>query len=219
MSVPTLALIPALGYIFEGLMWDITEKQNDNVSSDVSVEPIEDPNRAYLVDFNQDKPAELSLTIIVSANSCGTAAGTVGNALGQAGEFLSLGKIALVHKLLLDLKRKQTTRPDALIDVFTGSYFWRNMAITNVSSSRDARTPNVQIFDIDLMQFNFAKAPEVPNAKAPLAASTGATSAANQTLTSQFDRFILEATKQLNNPQIISYAGQALSFLRGGLGV
>lgn len=219
MSVSTVAMIPALGYIFEGVAWDITEKQNDQVDSDVSVEPIEDPNRAYLIDFNQDKPATLSLTIIVSANPCGTLGNVVTDALGRVGNVVNLAKLSACYKLLLDLKRKQTTRPDALIDVFTGSCFYRNMAITKIASSRESSTPNVLIIDIDLMEFRFAKAPTVPSAKEPMQASTGAVNSANQNVTSTFDRFVLEATRQIRQGQVVSYAGQAVGFIRGALGV
>ena len=219
MSVSTVAMIPAIGYIFEGLAWDITDKQTDNVDSDVSVEPIEDPNRAYLIDFNQDKPATLSLTIIVSANPCGTYGNVVTDALGRVGNVVNLAELSACYKLLLDLKRKQTTRPDALVDVFTGSYFYRNMAITKISSSRESDTPNVLIIDIDLMEFRFAKAPTVPSAKSPMQASTGAVNSQNQRVIADVFRPVLEATQQLNNAQIISYSGQAVGFIRGALGV
>ena len=218
-GVPTVAMIPALGRIFEGLMWDITEKQSDEIDSDISVEPIEDPQRAYLIDFNQDKPAKLSATIIVSANPCGTYSNIVTDALGRVGNVANLARLTVCYKLLVDLKRKQTTTPDALINVYTGHYFYRNMAITNISTSRDSNNPNVLIIDLDLMEFRFAKTPEIPNAKTPLDASKSSVNSLNQSVTSTFDRFVLEATKQLNNPQFISYAGQAVGFIRGALGV
>ena len=150
-GVPTVAMIPALGRIFEGLMWDITEKQSDEIDSDISVEPIEDPQRAYLIDFNQDKPAKLSVTIIVSANPCGTYSNIVTDALGRVGNVANLARLTVCYKLLVDLKRKQTTTPDALINVYTGHYFYRNMAITHISTSRDSNNPNVLIIDLDLM--------------------------------------------------------------------
>ena len=218
-GVPTVAMIPALGRIFEGLMWDITEKQSDEIDSDISVEPIEDPQRAYLIDFNQDKPAKLSVTIIVSANPCGTYSNIVTDALGRVGNVANLARLTVCYKLLVDLKRKQTTTPDALINVYTGHYFYRNMAITYISTSRDSNNPNVLIIDLDLMEFRFAKTPEIPNAKTPLDASKSSVNSLNQSVTSTFDRFILEATKQLNDPQFISYAGQAVGFIRGALGV
>ena len=218
-GVPTVAMIPALGRIFEGLMWDITEKQSDEIDSDISVEPIEDPQRAYLIDFNQDKPAKLSVTIIVSANPCGTYSNIVTDALGRVGNVANLARLTVCYKLLVDLKRKQTTTPDALINVFTGHYFYRNMAITHISTSRDSNNPNVLIIDLDLMEFRFAKTPEIPNAKTPLDASKSSVNSLNQSVTSTFDRFVLEATKQLNDPQFISYAGQAVGFIRGALGV
>lgn len=218
-GVPTVAMIPALGRIFEGLMWDITEKQSDEIDSDISVEPIEDPQRAYLIDFNQDKPAKLSVTIIVSANPCGTYSNIVTDALGRVGNVANLARLTVCYKLLVDLKRKQTTTPDALINVYTGHYFYRNMAITHISTSRDSNNPNVLIIDLDLMQFRFAKTPEIPNAKTPLDASKSSVNSFNQLVTSTFDRFVLEATKQLNDPQFISYAGQAVGFIRGALGV
>ena len=218
-GVPTVAMIPALGRIFEGLMWDITEKQSDEIDSDISVEPIEDPQRAYLIDFNQDKPAKLSVTIIVSANPCGTYSNIVTDALGRVGNVANLARLTVCYKLLVDLKRKQTTTPDALINVYTGHYFYRNMAITYISTSRDSNNPNVLIIDLDLMEFRFAKTPEIPNAKTPLDASKSSVNSFNQSVTSTFDRFVLEATKQLNDPQFISYAGQAVGFIRGALGV
>lgn len=218
-GVPTVAMIPALGRIFEGLMWDITEKQSDEIDSDISVEPIEDPQRAYLIDFNQDKPAKLSVTIIVSANPCGTYSNIVTDALGRVGNVANLARLTVCYKLLVDLKRKQTTTPDALINVYTGHYFYRNMAITYISTSRDSNNPNVLIIDLDLMEFRFAKTPEIPNAKTPLDASKSSVNSLNQSVTSTFDRFVLEATKQLNDPQFISYAGQAVGFIRGALGV
>lgn len=218
-GVPTVAMIPALGRIFEGLMWDITEKQSDEIDSDISVEPIEDPQRAYLIDFNQDKPAKLSVTIIVSANPCGTYSNIVTDALGRVGNVANLARLTVCYKLLVDLKRKQTTTPDALINVYTGHYFYRNMAITHISTSRDSNNPNVLIIDLDLMEFRFAKTPEIPNAKTPLDASKSNVNSLNQSVTSTFDRFVLEATKQLNDPQFISYAGQAVGFIRGALGV
>ena len=218
-GVPTVAMIPALGRIFEGLMWDITEKQSDEIDSDISVEPIEDPQRAYLIDFNQDKPAKLSVTIIVSANPCGTYSNIVTDALGRVGNVANLARLTVCYKLLVDLKRKQTTTPDALINVYTGHYFYRNMAITYISTSRDSNNPNVLIIDLDLMEFRFAKTPEIPNAKTPLDASKNSVNSLNQSVTSTFDRFVLEATKQLNDPQFISYAGQAVGFIRGALGV
>lgn len=218
-GVPTVAMIPALGRIFEGLMWDITEKQSDEIDSDISVEPIEDPQRAYLIDFNQDKPAKLSVTIIVSANPCGTYSNIVTDALGRVGNVANLARLTVCYKLLVDLKRKQTTTPDALINVHTGHYFYRNMAITYISTSRDSNNPNVLIIDLDLMEFRFAKTPEIPNAKTPLDASKSSVNSFNQSVTSTFDRFVLEATKQLNDPQFISYAGQAVGFIRGALGV
>ena len=218
-GVPTVAMIPALGRIFEGLMWDITEKQSDEIDSDISVEPIEDPQRAYLIDFNQDKPAKLSVTIIVSANPCGTYSNIVTDALGRVGNVANLARLTVCYKLLVDLKRKQTTTPDALINVYTGHYFYRNMAITYISTSRDSNNPNVLIIDLDLMEFRFAKTPEIPNAKTPLNASKSSVNSLNQSVTSTFDRFVLEATKQLNDPQFISYAGQAVGFIRGALGV
>lgn len=218
-GVPTVAMIPALGRIFEGLMWDITEKQSDEIDSDISVEPIEDPQRAYLIDFNQDKPAKLSVTIIVSANPCGTYSNIVTDALGRVGNVANLARLTVCYKLLVDLKRKQTTTPDALINVYTGHYFYRNMAITYISTSRDSNNPNVLIIDLDLMEFRFAKTPEIPNAKTPLDASKSSGNSLNQLVTSTFDRFVLEATKQLNDPQFISYAGQAVGFIRGALGV
>lgn len=218
-GVPTVAMIPALGRIFEGLMWDITEKQSDEIDSDISVEPIEDPQRAYLIDFNQDKPAKLSVTIIVSANPCGTYSNIVTDALGRVGNVANLARLTVCYKLLVDLKRKQTTTPDALINVYTGHYFYRNMAITHISTSRDSNNPNVLIIDLDLMEFRFAKTPEIPNAKTPLDASKSSVNSLNQSVTSTFDRFVLEATKQLNDPQFISYAGQAVGFIRGALGV
>ena len=218
-GVPTVAMIPALGRIFEGLMWDITEKQSDEIDSDISVEPIEDPQRAYLIDFNQDKPAKLSVTIIVSANPCGTYSNIVTDALGRVGNVANLARLTVCYKLLVDLKRKQTTTPDALINVHTGHYFYRNMAITHISTSRDSNNPNVLIIDLDLMEFRFAKTPEIPNAKTPLDASKSSVNSLNQSVTSTFDRFVLEATKQLNDPQFISYAGQAVGFIRGALGV
>ena len=218
-GVPTVAMIPALGRIFEGLMWDITEKQSDEIDSDISVEPIEDPQRAYLIDFNQDKPAKLSVTIIVSANPCGTYLNIVTDALGRVGNVANLARLTVCYKLLVDLKRKQTTTPDALINVYTGHYFYRNMAITHISTSRDSNNPNVLIIDLDLMEFRFAKTPEIPNAKTPLDASKSSVNSLNQSVTSTFDRFVLEATKQLNDPQFISYAGQAVGFIRGALGV
>ena len=218
-GVPTVAMIPALGRIFEGLMWDITEKQSDEIDSDISVEPIEDPQRAYLIDFNQDKPAKLSVTIIVSANPCGTYSNIVTDALGRVGNVANLARLTVCYKLLVDLKRKQTTTPDALINVYTGHYFYRNMAITHISTSRDSNNPNVLIIDLDLMEFRFAKTPEIPNAKTPLDASKSSVNSLNQLVTSAFDRFVLEATKQLNDPQFISYAGQAVGFIRGALGV
>lgn len=218
-GVPTVAMIPALGRIFEGLMWDITEKQSDEIDSDISIEPIEDPQRAYLIDFNQDKPAKLSVTIIVSANPCSTYSNIVTDALGRVGNVANLARLTVCYKLLVDLKRKQTTTPDALINVYTGHYFYRNMAITHISTSRDSNNPNVLIIDIDLMEFRFAKTPEIPNAKTPLDASKSSVNSANQSVTSTFDRFVLEATKQLNDPQFISYAGQAVGFIRGALGV
>lgn len=219
MSVPTVAMIPALGRIFEGLMWDITEKQSDEIDSDISVEPIEDPQRAYLIDFNQDKPAKLSVTIIVSANPCGTYSNIVTDALGRVGNVANLARLTVCYKLLVDLKRKQTTTPDALINVYTGHYFYRNMAITHITTSRNSNNPNVLIIDLDLMEFRFAKTPEIPNAKTPLDASKNNVNSLNQSVTSTFDRFVLEATKQLNDPQFISYAGQAVGFIRGALGV
>lgn len=218
-GVPTVAMIPALGRIFEGLMWDITEKQSDEIDSDISVEPIEDPQRAYLIDFNQDKPAKLSVTIIVSANPCGTYSNIVTDALGRVGNVANLARLTVCYKLLVDLKRKQTTTPDALINVYTGHYFYRNMAITHISTSRDSNNPNVLIIDLDLMEFRFAKTPEIPNAKTPLDASKSSVNSLNQSVTSTFDGFVLEATKQLNDPQFISYAGQAVGFIRGALGV
>ena len=218
-GVPTVAMIPALGRIFEGLMWDITEKQSDEIDSDISVEPIEDPQRAYLIDFNQDKPAKLSVTIIVSANPCGTYSNIVTDALGRVGNVANLARLTVCYKLLVDLKRKQTTTPDALINVYTGHYFYRNMAITHISTSRDSNNPNVLIIDLDLMEFRFAKTPEIPNVKTPLDASKSSVNSLNQSVTSTFDRFVLEATKQLNDPQFISYAGQAVGFIRGALGV
>ena len=218
-GVPTVAMIPALGRIFEGLMWDITEKQSDEIDSDISVEPIEDPQRAYLIDFNQDKPAKLSVTIIVSANPCGTYSNIVTDALGRVGNVANLARLTVCYKLLVDLKRKQTTTPDALINVYTGHYFYRNMAITHISTSRDSNNPNVLIIDLDLIEFRFAKTPEIPNAKTPLDASKSSVNSLNQSVTSTFDRFVLEATKQLNDPQFISYAGQAVGFIRGALGV
>ena len=220
-GVPIVALVPALGSIFEGMNWDITEKQSDSIDSDISIEPIEDPQRAYLIDFNQDKPAELSLTVIVSANPCGGVVGSINSALGlnQGGTILNLGRLATCFKKLKDLKSKQTTTPDALINVYTGHYFYRNMAITYISTSRDSNNPNVLIIDLDLIQFNFAKTPEIPNAKTPLDASKSSVNSLNQSVTSTFDRFVLEATKQLNDPQFISYAGQAVGFIRGALGV
>ena len=218
-GVPTVAMIPALGRIFEGLMWDITEKQSDEIDSDISVEPIEDPQRAYLIDFNQDKPAKLSVTIIVSANPCGTYSNIVTDALGRVGNVANLARLTVCYKLLVDLKRKQTTTPDALINVYTGHYFYRNMAITYISTSRDSNNPNVLIIDLDLMEFRFAKTPEIPNVKTPLDASKSSVNSLNQSVTSTFDRFVLEATKQLNDPQFISYAGQAVGFIRGALGV
>lgn len=218
-GVPTVAMIPALGRIFEGLMWDITEKQSDEIDSDISVEPIEDPQRAYLIDFNQDKPAKLSVTIIVSANPCGTYSNIVTDALGRVGNVANLARLTVCYKLLVDLKRKQTTTPDALINVYTGHYFYRNMAITHISTSRDSNNPNVLIIDLDLMEFRFAKTPEIPNAKTPLDASKSSVNSLNQKVASPFDRFVLEATKQLNDPQFISYAGQAVGFIRGALGV
>lgn len=218
-GVPTVAMIPALGRIFEGLMWDITEKQSDEIDSDISVEPIEDPQRAYLIDFNQDKPAKLSVTIIVSANPCGTYSNIATDPLGRVGNVANLARLTVCYKLLVDLKRKQTTTPDALINVFTGHYFYRNMAITHISTSRDSNNPNVLIIDLDLMEFRFAKTPEIPNAKTPLDASKSSVNSFNQSVTSTFDRFVLEATKQLNDPQFISYAGQAVGFIRGALGV
>ena len=218
-GVPTVAMIPALGRIFEGLMWDITEKQSDEIDSDISVEPIEDPQRAYLIDFNQDKPAKLSVTIIVSANPCGTYSNIVTDALGRVGNVANLARLTVCYKLLVDLKRKQTTTPDALINVYTGHYFYRNMAITHISTSRDSNNPNVLIIDLDLMEFRFAKTPEIPNVKTPLDASKSSVNSLNRSVTSTFDRFVLEATKQLNDPQFISYAGQAVGFIRGALGV
>ena len=218
-GVPTVAMIPALGRIFEGLMWDITEKQSDEIDSDISVEPIEDPQRAYLIDFNQDKPAKLSVTIIVSANPCGTYSNIVTDALGRVGNVANLARLTVCYKLLVDLKRKQTTTPDALINVYTGHYCYRNMAITYISTSRDSNNPNVLIIDLDLMEFRFAKTPEIPNAKTPLDASKSSVNSLNQSVTSTFDRFVLEATKQLNDPQFNSYAGQAVGFIRGALGV
>ena len=218
-GVPTVAMIPALGRIFEGLMWDITEKQSDEIDSDISVEPIEDPQRAYLIDFNQDKPAKLSVTIIVSANPCGTYSNIVTDALGRVGNVANLARLTVCYKLLVDLKRKQTTTPDALINVYTGHYFYRNMAITYISTSRDSNNPNVLIIDLDLMEFRFAKTPEIPNAKTPLDASKSSVNSLTQLVTSTFDRFVLEATKQLNDPQFISYAGQSVGFIRGALGV
>lgn len=172
-----------------------------------------------MIDFNQDKPAKLSVTIIVSANPCGTYSNIVTDALGRVGNVANLARLTVCYKLLVDLKRKQTTTPDALINVYTGHYFYRNMAITHISTSRDSNNPNVLIIDLDLMEFRFAKTPEIPNAKTPLDASKSSVNSLNQSVTSTFDRFVLEATKQLNDPQFISYAGQAVGFIRGALGV
>ena len=216
--VATVAMIPALGVILEGLGWDITDKQNDTVGSDVSQEPIEDPNRAYLIDFNQDKPAELTLTILVSANPCGTYGNVVTDALGGVGTVANLLKLQACYEALLILKRRQTTTPDALIDVYTGSYFYRNMAITNISTHRSHEQPNVMEIDVDLMEFRFAQAPKIPTTKAPLVCSNGPVNSINQQVTSQANRAILEATQQARQMRLISYAGQAVSVLRGALG-
>lgn len=219
MSVQTVALIPALGVLFEGLVWDITTKQDDEIASDVSQEPIEDPDRSYLIDFNQDTAAKLNLTIEVSANSCGTASNFIGSKLGVIGTTAQLAKLNACYDALLILKRRQTTKPDALIDVYTGSHFFRNMAITRIGSSRDAEHPNVLIIDLELMEFRFAQAPKVPSTKAPLKASSSATDSANQRVSSEADRAILEATKQARQAQIVSYVGQAVGFLRGATGI
>jgi hypothetical protein len=219
MAVQTVAMIPALGVLFEGLVWDITTRQDDEISSDISQEPIEDPNRSYLIDFNQDTAAKLNLTIEVSANSCGTASNFVGSALGVIGTAAQLAKLNACYDALLVLKRRQTTKPDALIDVYTGSHFFRNMAIIRIGSSRDAERPNVLIIDLELMEFRFAQAPKMPTTKTPLKASSGSVDSANQRVNSEADRALLEATRQARQAQIVSYAGQAIGFLRGATGL
>jgi hypothetical protein len=219
MAVQTVALIPALGVLFEGLVWDITTNQDDEIASDISQEPIEDPNRAYLIDFNQDTPAKLNLTIEVSANSCGTASSAIGGQLGLLGTTAQLAKLNACYDALLILKRRQTTKPDALIDVYTGSHFFRNMAISRIGSSRNANSPNVLVIDLELLEFRFALAPKIPTSKEPLKASSSAIDSANQRVTSEADRAILEATRQSRQAQIVSYVGQAVGMLRGGLGV
>ena len=219
MTVQTVAMIPALGVLFEGLVWDITTKQDDEIASDVSQEPIEDPNRSYLIDFNQDTSARLNLTIEVSANSCGTASNFIGSNLGVLGTTAQLAKLNACYDALLILKRRQTTKPDALIDVYTGSHFFRNMAITRIGSSRDAQQPNVLIIDLELMEFRFAQAPKMPTTKTPLEASSGSINSANQRVTSEADRAILEATRQARQAQIVSYVGQAVGFIRGATGL
>lgn len=215
----TVAMIPALGILLEGLAWDITEKQNDKVGSDISHEPIEDPNKAYLVDFNQDTPAELSLTILSSANPCGTLGNVVTDALGQVGTLANLLKLQACYEGLLYLKRKQTTTPDALIDVYTGNYFYRNMAISNISTSREASSPNVMTIDVDLIEFRFAQAPKVPDSKAPLQSNSGAVNSVNQQVVSQANRPILEAVQQVTRAQVITYGGAAVGIIRGAFGI
>ena len=97
------------------------------------------------------------VTIIVSANPCGTYSNIVTDALGRVGNVANLARLTVCYKLLVDLKRKQTTTPDALINVYTGHYFYRNMAITYISTSRDSNNPNVLIIDLDLMEFLLQK--------------------------------------------------------------
>ena len=165
----TVLLIPALGDLLEGVEWNVTTKQSDNVTSEVTQYPIDDVDRPFLVDFNNNKPATIDLTLVISE------IGVTEFEAPQGSE-----RLMLCYERLIELKNKQTTAPSALIDVYMGHTTYKNMAIIGVSTSRQNGSEGWLEVDLSLQQFQFVQIPQVDSEQNVLDSNTSKKDADNK---------------------------------------
>lgn len=159
----SVLLIPAFGDLFEGVEWNVTLNQSDTVQSDVTQYPIDDVDRPYLVDFNQNKPASVNVTIVISET------GELSDSDAPQGSE----RMQLCYERLLELKNKQTTTPDALIELYLGHTSYQNMAITSLATKRENGREGWLAVDLTLQEFQFVTVPKVGDDKNTLKSNNG----------------------------------------------
>ena len=165
----SVLLIPALGDLLEGVEWNVTMNQSDSVQSDVTQYPIDDVERPYLVDFNQNKPATINLTLIISVH------GEVDGSAVTGSE-----RLQQCYERLLELKHKQTTTPNALIDVMMGHTSYQNMAIVTLDTTRKNGHEGWLEVDLSLQEFQFVSVPQVDSGSNVLDSNTSKKNDSNQ---------------------------------------
>ncbi|GHA66301.1 hypothetical protein GCM10009007_03460 [Formosimonas limnophila] len=212
----SVLLIPAFGDLFEGVEWNVTMKQSDTAQSDVTQSPIDDVDRPFLVDFNQNKPAQVNVTIKITVE---------GETEPTAPQGIE--RMQQCYERLRDLKNKQTTTPDALIDIYMGHYQYENMAITSLSTDREIGKEGSLTVDIGFDEFQFVKVPQVGGDKNILDSNTSRKDTNNKPMHEtrdtghpmfstgdQNDTAILSAERQRGDVRPITYVGVLFELVR-----
>lgn len=181
--------IPQFADLMIGLDYDLAEREHASHSNDFTTHPIEDPQQSFLIDHNREAPTELSLTMIVSASSCGD---------GVQG----VERINSLIDSLLTLRARQATSVDSFTTIYTGLRVYENMAIRTLDFLRDENTPNTMTIDIELIEFRFAMSPRMTSESFRMQANNGQRDTRNQPLVMTADRPTVEATRVRREPRL-----------------
>lgn len=179
----TPAYVPAFADLVQGVDYEIVTDLAVEYSNSFTEHPIEDPQNSFIFDHNRENPLSLNLSITVFSENC-----------NQGVDDRGADHIARFYQRLLELKRLQSVDATEAITVVTGIRSFTNMIITNIIERRESNSPSASLFDIELVQFRFARFPRRSEVGALHLASDGPFSFTSDRLVTEADRPIIEQT-------------------------
>ena len=187
------AFVPEIEGLLQGTHYDIATSLTESHSNEFTTHPIEDPKRSFLMDHTREAPAELSLTIEVSTMP----------AMGKNETATDgIDRISSLYDALMAKRAAQSVDTSAFLTVYTGTRVFRNMAIKSLTVTRDPATPNVEVIDLQLLEFRFALSPGEKESSYIMDANHGARDAKNRLLVLPAYRPLVEGTIKRGTPHM-----------------
>lgn len=191
MGIEQTLFIPEFAGLLVGVDYDMALSDRADHENTHAENPIEDPERSFLMDHNREKPTRLQFKLQVSTQPA--------DASRESDGPERLGRL---YDELLYVKKRQTVALDAFLTVYTGVRTYSNMAIRTLRWHRTQENGNQGSFDISLVEFRFAMAPTLQDRTYLMYANTGTLNVRAKPVVSPSDALQTQATRVRQRPQI-----------------